>query len=277
MTARKQVVAHRQQLLQLTGLANADLRAVLSALDRDDVGRVRSLLIELLPELVSPYMAASGELSAVWFENLRAEAGKRGIFYAEAAPIELPHERVDRLARWAVSPLADEALGSTVESRLSGAVQRLIFDVSRDTLAENGIRDRVAYYQRMPASGCCAFCGMLASRPVYMGYKSEASAGGVVGRGSMRTGLDAAGKSLSGGRGGGITARGKRALGSATHDDCRCIPIPVFPGSDMASLAKTTRLDFEEKYQQSLTNEEGKSLTSTKDILAEWRKLHGTK
>lgn len=248
----------------------------MAALDRDDVAQVREVLKEVLPELVGSYADAAGELSAVWFEGLRAEAGKRGVFYAETVPLELPASKMDSLARWAVAPLADDSLDSTVGTRLSGAVQRLIFDASRDTLTENGVRDKVSHFQRMPRSGCCAFCGMLASRPVYMGYRSEASAGGVVGRGSMRTGLDEGGNRLAGGIGGGINSRGKRELGSTTHDDCKCIAIPVYPGTEMAGLAKATRLDFEKKYQQAGAGEDGKSLYATKDILAEWRRYHGT-
>lgn len=275
MAAIDSVNEHRRQLIQLTSLADRDIRYVLAALDRDDVAKVRQALKDVLPELLGPYMAASGDLSAVWFEALRAEAGKRGVFYADVAPIELAAERVDRLARWAVAPLADDSLNSTVGTRLSGAVQRLIFDVSRDTLAENGVRDKVSHYQRMPKTGCCAFCGMLASRPIYMGYKSEASAGGVVGRGSLRTGLDEDGKRLTGGVGGGINARGRRELGSTTHDDCKCIAIPVYPGTEMAGLAQATRLDFEKKYQQAGSDEDGNSLYETKDILAEYRRYHG--
>lgn len=277
MAAVDSVNEHRQQLIKLTSLADRDVRAIMAALDRDDVAQVRGVLKEVLPELLQPYMAASGELSAVWFEGLRAEAGKRGVFYAATIPLEVPASRVDSLARWAVAPLADESLSSTVGTRLSGAVQRLIFDASRDTLAENGVRDNVSHFQRMPRAGCCAFCGMLASRPVYMAYKSMASAGGIVGRGSTRTGFDAEGNRLVGGIGGGINARGKRELGSTTHDDCKCIAIPVYPGTEMAGLAKATRLDFEKKYQQSLTDEAGNSLSAPKDILAEWRRYHGTR
>lgn len=276
MAAVDSVNELRGQLVQLTALADRDIRAVLAALDRDDVAQVREVLKEVLPELLGPYMGASGELSAVWFEGLRAEAGRRGVFYAETGLLDIPAAKVDGLARWAVAPLVDESLGSTVGTRLSGAVQRLIFDASRDTLSENGVRDKVSHFQRMPRPNCCAFCGMLASRPVYMGYRSEASAGGVVGRGSIRSGLDGVGKRLGGGVGGGINARGKRELGSTTHDDCKCIAIPVYPGTEMASLAKATRLDFEKKYQQAGSDEDGKSLYETKDILAEYRRYHGT-
>lgn len=267
---------HRQQLMQLRSLADADLRALLQAVSGASVADVRDALIEALPEVVAPYVATSEELAAVLFEDLRAEAGRRGVFYAEPAATVPVAAKVDATARWAVAPLADEALEATVQTRLSGAVGRLIMDGSRDTMLANGAREGVRF-QRMPRPGCCAFCGMLASRPAWMAYKSEASAGGVVGRGSTRTGLDAAGNRLSGGVGGGIKARGSREVGAATHDSCHCVIVPLYPGTGMASLAAATRDSYQLKYQQALTGEDGKQLSAPKEILAEWRRYHGTR
>lgn len=269
---------HRQQLGQLKSLADADLAALLRLLDLGDVAGVRNTLIGALPDILRPYMTAAGELAAVLFEDLRSEAALRGAFYAEAAAVDVSAGRVDSLARWAVSPLADDSLNATPLSRLSGAASRLIFDASRDTVLLNGSRETFDLrYQRMPRPGCCAFCGMLASRPYYMAYKSEASAGGVVGRGSNRTGLDASGSRQSGGVGGGVNARGSRTLGSTTHDDCHCIAVPMYPGTEMASVARETQKQFEGMYQQSLTGDNNEPLSGTKEILAEWRSYHGTK
>ena len=262
--------------MQLRSLADSDLSALLAAVSGADVAQVRNALIEALPELLAPYLTASGELAAVLFEDLRAEAGRRGTFYAEAAPDTLPASKVDATVRWAVAPLADETLASTVVSRMSGAVGRSIMDGSRDTMNMNGDREGVRF-QRMPRPGCCAFCGMLASRPPYMAYRSEASAGGVVGVGSTRTGLDASGRRLSGGVGQGVKARGSRSIGSTTHDDCHCVVVPLYPGSEMAELARVEREKYEVMYQQSLTDEHGNSLHGTKAILSEWRKYHGTR
>lgn len=267
---------HRQQLMQLRSLADADLRALLQAISGESVAGVRDALIEALPELIAPYATASGELAAVLFEDLRAEAGRRGVFYVDTVELAPAAGKVEATARWAVAPLADEALEATVQTRLSGALGRIIMDGSRDTMMANGARESVRF-QRMPRPGCCAFCGMLASRPAWMAYKSAASASGVVGRGSTRTGLDADGKRLSGGVGGGINARGSRELGAATHDSCHCVVVPLYPGTEMASLAATTRESYQKKYQQALTNEDGKQLTSPSEILAEWRRYHGTR
>ena len=228
---------HRSQLVQLRSLADRDLYALLAAVEGLPVAEVRNVLIEALPGIVAPYTTASGELAAVMFEDLRAEASRRGVFYAQVPDVMPPPARVESLARWAVVPLATEGLDSTLQSRLAGAVAKMVFDSSRDTILNNSERESVGY-QRMPRPGCCAFCGMLASRGA--AYSSKASA-------------------------------------SAGHDDCRCVVMPVYPGTQMASLARVESDKYETMYRQSLTDEDGRAVGGTKGVLAEWRKYHGTK
>lgn len=279
MSAQSMVSSHRSQLMQLRGLADRDLAALLAAVSGAPVAEVRDTLIGALPEVVAPYLAASGELAAVLIEDLRAEAGRRGVFYAESAAPVLAPAKVDGTVRWAVAPLADETLDATVATRLSGSVARAIMDASRDTMMTNGAREGIRF-QRMPRPGCCAFCGMLASRPPWMAYKSEASAGGVVGRGvdEARNFNEDGSQRLFGNRmAGGVQARGRREVGADTHDDCYCVVVGLYPGTEMYKLAETTRLQYEEMYQQSNSDGVGTSFYETKDILAEWRRYHGTR
>lgn len=267
---------HRQQLMQLRSLADADVAALLAAVSGESVADVRNALIDVLPELMAPYLTASGELAAVLFEDLRVEAGVRGTFYAESAAPALTAARVDGTARWAVAPLADDALSATVQSRLAGSMMRAIMDSSRDTMQANGARQGTRF-QRMARPGACAFCGILASRPPWMSYRSSESAGGVVGRGSDRTGLDAAGNRLSGGVGGGVHARGKANLGDAYHDDCRCVVMPIYGGTEMANLAKVEREAWEQKYAEAIPGDDNPlNARNMKDMAANWRKVHGS-
>ena len=231
---------HRQQLIQLRSLADTDIRALIDAGADLPVSDVRELLIGALPELLAPYTAASGELAAVLFEDLRAEAGRRGVFYAEPAAPSVAGARLDATARWAVAPLADDALQSTVGTRLSGSVARMIMDASRETIVANGQRESTQF-QRMPRPGCCAFCGMLASRPADMAYRSKTTAE------------------------------------AGSHDSCHCVVVPVYRGTEMAELAAATRRGFEEQYRQALSDEAGNALSAPKQVLAEWRRQNGTK
>lgn len=240
---------HRQHLLQLRALADTDLRALLAAAEGLGVAGTRNLLIAALPELLAPYLTASGELAAVLFEDLRAEAARRGTFYAAPADSIPASARVDALSRWAVAPLADDALDSTVFTRLSGSAARMIMDASRDTMAANGSRERVGF-QRMPRPGACAFCQMLASRGAV--YSSDESAGGRVT----------------------YSRDGKSWTGTSSHDDCHCVVMPVYSGTEMASLAQAEQERFEGLYVKASKAAEG---GGAKAVLASWRKVHGTK
>lgn len=230
---------HRQQLMQLRSLADVDLLSLLDALGGLSVVEVRNALIQVLPELVAPYTAAAGELAAVMFEDLRVEAGRRGVFYADMAAPALAPERVSSTARWAVSPMVDSSLDSTVLSRLSGSVARMIMDGSRDTMLANGAREKLRF-QRMARPNACAFCGMLASRPAYMAYTSEAKAA------------------------------------AASHDDCRCVVAALYPGSEMAELASVERDRWSEKYARATTTD-ASGAVSTKGTLSAWRRMNNSK
>ena len=213
MSAQSMVAEHRAQLIQLRGLADTDLRALLSALGSEPVESVRSALIEVLPELAAPYLTAAGEMAAVLFEDIRVEAGRRGAFYAEAVAPAITPGKADATVRWAVSPLADESLKSTVESRVSGSLARSIMDASRVTMQTNGAREKLRF-QRVPRGGAstCDFCVKLASRPQWMAYSSEASAQ------------------------------------AGSHDNCHCVVIPMYPGTEMASLGVATQKRFWRRY-----------------------------
>ena len=208
---------HRQQLIQLRSLADADVAALMSIVAGSSVADVRNALIEVLPDLVAPYLTASGELAAVMFEDLRVEAGVRGTFYAESATPALAPARAEATVRWAVSPLADESLKSSVESRLRGSMARMIMDASRDTMQANGAREKLRF-QRVPrgAADTCDFCVMLASRPSWVAYTSNAAAQ------------------------------------AGSHDNCHCVVAPLYPGSEMASMAA----DVRRKYMRVYTGEE---------------------
>lgn len=288
----------RQDLFHLTNMARADLRAFLWQVKDLPVAEVRNLLIQVMPDLVEPYMQASGELAATWYEDLRRAVGARGAFYASAPTVGVQIGQANAVARWAVDPLVpkethgvsfdpqtgDEILfvnGMTapdpeaVLRRLAGSVHRMIFDSARGVVEGNAARDPVRVgYQRMARGNCCAFCGMLASRGAE--YSSSASAGGVVGAGSTRTGFDSAGKRASGGVGGGVKARGKMNLGDRYHDDCQCVVMPVFFGTELAAIAAIEEKKFKALYDGAVERASDGAV-DLKGTLSAWRTAHGAK
>ncbi|MEQ6899003.1 hypothetical protein [Microbacterium sp. KR10-403] len=267
---RALIEQYRQDLFHLTNMARKDLADFLYQVKGLPVAQVRDLLIQVMPDLVNPYLSASGELSATWYEDLRSAVGARGQFYAQTDTRWVQQSQANAVSRWAVGALTQDIddPNALLLSKLGGAVQRMVLDSARGVVEGNVVRDPVRVgYQRMPRPGCCAFCGMLASRGAV--YRSSESAGGVVGRGSTRTGFSASGKRLAGGIGQGIKARGQMNLGDRYHDDCHCIVMPVFFGTPLAEIANIEQ----KKYLGMYSDVAG---GTTKEILASWRLEHGT-
>lgn len=275
---------HRRDLARLWSLASKDVSSVALAVRRLDVAEARELLKVALPDLMDPFLGAASDLSAVLIDELY------GIVANVPASEYLPAaEKIDRMARWAVTPMVDESLDSTVLSRVSGAAERMMYDSARLTVERGVVSNYFArknrkygdvtrgedgkrvQFQRFPSAGACDFCKMLASRGAV--YLTEASAGGVVGRGSDRTGLDASGNRLSGGAGGGVKARGRAKLGSDYHDACKCLVQPVIAGTEIAAFAGETRRKYEAIYSGAFTTADGAALSDENEIMKRWREL----
>lgn len=264
LTTLASVNEFRRATDDLTTVALGEVNDLLAFLGDAPPATVRDSLMQLLPEVVNPYLTASGDLAATWYEDLRA-AAVGGSYYATSSGA-VNQARIDSLVRYGVKPLFGQG-GSTVLSLLGGGVQRLIAGAGRTTIESNAVRDRVRVgFARIPRPGCCAFCGMLASRGAV--YPSKASAGGVVGRGVSAE--STAGK--RGGQGKGVKSRNKgsgaRAIGSNDyHDFCRCVAAPVFVGD-------TFHKDVEAEFMSLYKDTAGRNTT---DTLASWRQEHGTK
>jgi hypothetical protein len=237
----QQVAEIRDATGQLVRLAGKDLTefwdALYGSLSPEDF---RDELLKFFPDLVTTYGDTAGVLGADWYEQLTS-AQRQGVSvqqFRAVIALPAPDEQSIRAAKWALGPLFDEQLESTLTlERLQGSLQRLVNQPFRDSIwyaaADDPVRTGVL---RMPAGlVTCRFCVMLASRgPVYSRSASGADTASLVGgRGSTRTGLDAAGNRLSGGVGGGIKARGKQPVGNRYHDDCDCVPVVVRTPDDL--------------------------------------------
>lgn len=266
MTTMADVEAYRRGSSDITALVLREVNDVLSFLGDGNPVVIRDSLIQLLPEIVGPYIAASGELAATWYEDLRSSA-VGGTYYATASG-ELNQARIDSLVRYGVQPLFRQS-SSTVLSLIGGGVQRMVSGAGRATIANNASNDRVRVgFARVARSDACSFCGMLASRGAV--YRSEAAAGGVVGRGVSAA--STAGK--VGGQGRGVKARGSRMLDSSKyHDSCHCVGVPVFRGD---TFVTESAAPFKAMYDAAFELN-GNGAISAKETLAQWRQVHGTK
>jgi len=212
-------------LSSLSTAALGDLRALLAEVEGLEPERARRVLFQAFPALFDPYAVASSEVSASFYEEVRAAAGVPGSFTADALDgVEAP--RWNGLVGFATQPaMFEQSASALMFSILSGGLTSVLSEIAADTIYGNAQNDPAApRFQRVPKPGCCGFCGMLASRGA--AYSSEAAASGVVGRGVPveRT------KGKRGGQGKGIRPRGSRSVGEKFHDHCKCRTVQVYDG-----------------------------------------------
>lgn len=277
----------RRSLGALETRSDGEVGALVAQTVRLAPDDARDALQLAVPVILDPYLTAAGEIGATWYEDLRSASSESGRFTARTPDLPAA-ERIDTLVRWSVSPLYGQS-DSTVLSLLTGGVQRLIASAARDAVEMNGERDRAAVgFARIPRPGCCAFCGLMASRgPV---YSSAQAAGRVVGRGSdVSTNFREDGTRRAGGQALGVRSRGTQSIGNTYHDRCHCVVTPVFQGGDptIAQVVRATESKYLEQYRQvvgtstsaySLRNPDGAQFESTNlaKTLANWRAEFGT-
>jgi hypothetical protein len=232
MATQSEIEEYRSAIDSLAALAVRDLSSAIQSLDGEAPVTVRNTLIEVFPELIQPYVTASGEVSATWYEDLRAQALSTP-FYATASS-EVNADRIGALVRFGVKPLFGQS-DSTVQSLMGGGVQRLVTNAARETIDTNAKKDvasvswsREVNPARAKSGKSCDFCIMLAGRGDV--YRSAEAAGMVIGRGvDPSKAINDDGSRKAGGQGQGVKARGTRELNAkAFHDDCHCAVVPTF-------------------------------------------------
>lgn len=204
----------------LSGSALADLQALLSATADMAPGKAKSILFEAFPDVFNPYAATVSDVSATFYEEVRAASGVKATFDAQTIA-NVPTKRWNSLVGFGTAPASfEQGAQALMFQVMSGGLTKILTEMSADTIVGNAQQETsLVGYQRVPSPGCCAFCGMLASRGV--------SGGG---------GLAVAGRGVPveqtrgkrGGQGKGIRARGSRAIGQDFHDFCKCSSVPVF-------------------------------------------------
>jgi hypothetical protein len=213
-------------LTQLSTAALADLRALMNSVEGMAPEKSQTILQEAFPEVFNPYAAASSAVSASFYEEVRVMSEVRGSFDAGTLD-EVEAPRYQALVGWGARGSVFERGGAALAySLLSGGLTQILTEMAADTIVGNAAVDPAPVgYQRVPRAGCCAFCGMLASRGA--SYSSESAAGGVLGRGVPVEKT----RGRRGGQGRGISPRGSRQLGERFHDACKCRAVPVTEGN----------------------------------------------
>ena len=240
----------------LSKLSRRDLARLWTKLNLGAPAKLADPLTEILDALVSRYGQAAASLAADWYEDARAAAGVSGSFTATTAP--LPEtDRLGALSRWGVGPLfGADPNGALALSLLSGGLQRLVTGMGRQTTEMSAAADpKIIGYARHASANACEFCRVLATRGADFRYTSEQSAGFVTGeslggtdyRKIRRTGVSSS-DILSGRKSRSST---KRPIGEKYHDDCHCIPVPIWSNADYEppSYVEQWRAEYDSAHQ----------------------------
>lgn len=156
----------RQALIDLTTLTRRELFDLWQRLAgvRDNA-ELRDLLLDVLPAIGEEYGNAAATLAADWYDDLRAEAGVAGRFFAEPHP--LPDlGRYEALVGWALVPLYQSTPDRDAALvLLEGGMQRTVADQHRLTVVESTQRDPQAKgWRRIGVGANCRLCNKLIAR-----------------------------------------------------------------------------------------------------------------
>ncbi|MBM7280357.1 hypothetical protein JTZ10_21670 [Gordonia rubripertincta] len=263
--------SERQQLLaDLNTLAVRDLVEVwrrASVLDADFAAFIR----DAFPEIAVAYAGVAADMAVDWYEQSDPESDFRA---RAAAPPSLT--ALESSTSWALGAAGTDALG-----RLSGTLQRAVFDGARNTISDNVTREG-SRWVRHASANACEFCKLLATRhigPNATFFSSAAAAESVVGRGKEMSAADrrdrAAGRTRRSGSGsqgqflaGGRRARGTQSIGDKYHDHCHCVAVEIRAGQTY------TPPPYVEKWNDDyIAARKASGSGDPKKILAAWRQL----
>lgn len=238
MIQREQVEAYRKHLGELNTAALGQLREIMDELKESSPDEFREVMHEVVPQVMDPYAQAASDVSATFYEEQRARAGSPTPYTAKALAEPVPPDSWGALVGWGASPdkLEGNNPAATFDA-LSGGIVKRLTEAAAETQHQNAVDDPdPVAFQRVPAPGCCGFCGMLASRGA--DYGSRQAAGVVVGRGMpVSKTRRADGSRKSGGQAGGAKTRGTRKAGESFHDNCKCSVIAVHQGNSVEMQA----------------------------------------
>jgi len=197
----------------------------------------REAMFDVLPDIAETHLQATSQVSAAFFTGL-AEMQDVPKLVTPDVLEPSPSELWRSLIGWGSSDRVLERGGiALMYSLISGGLTRRLSMAAADTMIANAsIQETRMRAQRVPQPGCCAFCGMLASK--FAGYTSQESAGKVVGRG-VPVGQGKGRGSYGLGRG--LKPRGSRAIGEDFHDHCRCEVVVVTEENEVQLQADADR------------------------------------
>ena len=138
----------RAALVTLGKALDGDVGKLVGALVRLDIAAALRYVTDAYPEVVTPYIAAAGDLTASWYEDLPAAVGAKA-FIATSADLP-PVEQLAASGRWAM-------LQRDPGRALQGSGERAVFRVQRETVLVN-VKSEGVRWARHARPEACDFC-----------------------------------------------------------------------------------------------------------------------
>lgn len=229
---------------RLSDSALVELDKIMRAVADESPVVQREAMMDLLPALGNQYASATGEVAAVFSGELMDLQDVKKPVAPETLALP-PAQSWFALAGFGLSDRTLERGGMMLAySLIAGGMTKRLTEFAADTMIGNASIQSVATSAaRVPKPGCCAWCGMLASRGAV--YSTESA--GVVGGRGVPVGQGKGRGSF--GKGRGIKARGSRAIGESFHDHCRCEVVALTAGNEAQLQADADR--YYEAYRES--------------------------
>lgn len=228
----------------LTDQALVDLDQLMRAVADEPPAVQREALMDLLPALGDQYASATGEVAAVFSGELMELQGVKKPVPPETLALPEPGAWHALVGYGSTDRVLERGGAMLMYSLLSGGLTKRLTEFAADTMIGNGTIQNVSTSAaRVPKPGCCAWCGMLASR----GAVYSAESAGVVGGRGVPVGQGKGRGSF--GQGKGIRTRGSRAIGESFHDSCRCEVVLLTAGNEAQLQADADK--YYEAYRES--------------------------
>jgi hypothetical protein len=284
--ASSPAVEHQaQRNAAIVALAAQELTALWPRVDWDSPDAVTAVQ-RIYRTIVTSRGRTAATVAARFYDEIRRSRELPKQYRAIAAPPP-PSEVLDRTVESAfrgieltelddhehgIQTTSDLPAEQRVPARLDQKLQKHVLQAGRDTIAENVAQDPAnAVYVRVPRGAkTCAFCVMLASRAIDVGFSGY-------GRHSVKWSEEENRNiHVTTGRGRTPTtsATGKTPVGQKYHTGCDCEPVPVFPGQEPIDVSPRFN-DYQDMYFKA--SADAGSSSNTKKILVSMRQLYGVK
>lgn len=173
MVSTAEALRFRSGLVDVSKMAQSDLRRLIRKVDLSKGKQARDDLGEVFEPLAQEYAGLSAAMAAEWFEDVRIGDGVDTPFTADIASLD--DYQVKSTAYSAGAPLVEGGLTTDAANLYVWGINKLVMGAASGTILANTEADSEAYgWKRIARANGCDFCVMLTGRGGV--YRSESTA-----------------------------------------------------------------------------------------------------